>query len=198
MTIGIIIFLIGCSDEDPVQVMKWADQFFPMEVGDTWYYTLYDEDGSPLDKITRQVEGDINIDGIVCTPIYDGDGFLEQCWVKDSVGLHIHLFLYFFEPDPPLLIPFNLRSDRPYEYGSIARQNRYPYREIEIKGKMTLEGYVTRSVPAGTFKNCLELRYDEAGDYPETYYEYYAPGVGLLDDGTIVLDSAVVGGVRYP
>ena len=65
---------------------------------------------------------------------------------------------------------------------------------FEIEGDLTFKGLITKTVPAGTFKNCLSLYYD---DGYEPYYEYYAPGIGLLDNGEIVLDSALVGGVKY-
>ena len=196
--IGIsIIILAGCSGDDPVVVMKWTDGFFPMEPGDTWYYTIYDENGVPVDRITREAGEVRDFQGILCTPIYDDNGLREQCWTKDSTGFSVHLFLYYYVPDPPLLIPFDLRSDRPYLYDSFAEMATNPSQGIRIRGKMTLAGYVPRSVPAGSFKNCLKLRYDEEGEYRETYYEYYAPGVGLIDDGTIILDSAIIGGVRY-
>jgi hypothetical protein len=105
-----------------------------------------------------------------------------------------------FYPDPPLLIPFNMRSDEPYRFDSFAGLRGDPDNGFPIKGYLTFEGYVTKTVPAGTFKSCLKLRYDVEGDGDDpgyTYYEYYAPGVGLLDNGDVVLDSAEVGGVFY-
>lgn len=191
----IAVTITGCSGDDPLQFMKWAETFFPMEVGDKWYYTFAD-----TLPISRQVFEEIDLNGYRCMPIYDEGSFREECWRIDSVGFWVHQLARVYYPDPPLVIPFNMRSDDPHRFDSFAAHIGNPNLSFPIKGYLTFEGYVTKTVPAGTFKSCLKLRYDVEGDGDNpgyTYYEYYAPGVGLLDNGDIVLDSAEVGGVFY-
>ena len=190
-----LIILAGCGGDDSVQILKNADNYFPMEPGDTWYYTYYaPEDTFP---IVRQIANDTVLISDSCFPVLE-DGDIAQCWTKDSIGLHINYMLFHYKVQPPLLIPFSQRSDEPYAYNSNAIHISNPDNVIKIQGTLTFGGYVNKTVPAGTFKNCIKLRYDEAGDYSETYYEYYASGVGLLDDGNRVLDSAFIDGVKYP
>jgi len=196
-TLALVIAITGCTGDDPIQFMKWAETFFPMEVGDTWYYTFYGPDDTI--QIKREVKDEFDLDGVMCMPVLE-DGVLEECWRIDSSGFWVHLLSFQYYPDPPLLIPFNMRSDEPYRFDSHAGLRGNPSAGFDIKGYLTFEGYVTKSVPAGTFKNCLKLRYDVEGDEYNpgyTYFEYYAPGVGLLDNGDVVLDSAEVGGVFY-
>jgi len=192
---ALFVILAGCSKDDSVQRMKNADQYFPMEVGDRWFYT-FSGDGMTFPTM-RVVSDEIDTFGASCMPIYDEFGSLEECWSKDSAGFRIHLLAFRYVPDPPLLIPFNMRSDVPHLFDSYASDLHNPSGGFRIKGKLTFVGYATKTVPAGTFQNCIKLHYDVEDDPPYSYDEYYAPNVGLLDNGDIVLDSAVVGGVNY-
>ncbi len=185
----VIIVFVGCSKKDDVVKMENAEQYFPIEVGDTWYYTF--SGSGMVFPIMRQVRAEIDTFGVTCMPVYDERDSLEECWRVDSDGFWIHLLAFRYVPDPPLLIPFDMRSDTPHAFDSDLGGSR-------MKGKITFEGYVTKTVPAGTFQNCFKLRYDIEDDPPYSYHEYYAPNVGLLDNGDAVLDSAVVGGVTYP
>ncbi|MCK4657003.1 MAG: hypothetical protein KAT85_08205 [candidate division Zixibacteria bacterium] len=192
----VIIVFVGCSKKDDVVKMENAEQYFPMEVGDTWHYTF--SGAGQTFPIMRQVRSEIDTFGVSCMPVYDERDSLEECWRVDSEGFWIHLLAFRYVPDPPLLIPFDMRTDTPHAFDSDAEDIQNSSGGFKIKGKITFEGYVTKTVPAGTFQNCFKLRYDVEDDPPYSYHEYYAPNVGLLDNGDAVLDSAVVGGVTYP
>ncbi|MFH1893192.1 MAG: hypothetical protein ABIK83_10995 [Candidatus Zixiibacteriota bacterium] len=195
MTIFSIILLAGCSgDGKPFFIEGRMSDYFPMQVGDTWYYTA---DGETM--VVRRISDEIDLSGVNCMPVLTSlppvvTDTLEECWGISETAFSLYLIAYRYYPDPPLIVPFNLTSDSPYMYDSFAKKDNNPNSGFRIKGTLSFEELVTRTVPAGTFKNCLKLRYDDGS---EPYDEYYAPGVGLLDNGDIILDSAVVGGVKY-
>jgi hypothetical protein len=90
-------------------------------------------------------------------------------------------------------IPFDLVLEQGYNYSStvnwIVNDTLY---QSDISGTLKFRGYFDKTVPAGTFTNTIKLFY-----IPDGYSEYYARGVGLLDNGDYVLDSAYVGGIWY-
>ena len=196
-----IVMLSGCSGDDPVVFMRDnIDNYFPLQKGDTWYYTFYGADDTL--QVVRLALDEIELNGMNCTPIYE-NADLADCWSKNTSGFYVHLIPVRFYPnpiikfttEPPLVIPFDMRSDEPFQFKSYAQRLGGGSGDgFDIEGELSLSGFVTKAVPAGTFKNCLALYYD---DGYEPYFEYYAPGVGLLDNGEIILDSAVVGGVKY-
>lgn len=198
---AILIALSGCNCDkgngpDP-EVKTFpgnADDYFPMELGDVWYYT---EQG--VTTVIRRIGDQIEFRDDTCTavltslpPIFADS--LDECWTIDSTGFYIHLLVFKYYPDPLLSIPFDLRTDNPHHFESFLAANGNPSNGFTISGDLFYQGLVTKTVPAGTFQNCVKLYYDDGVD---PYYEYYAPGVGLLDNGSLVLDSAVVGSVRY-
>jgi hypothetical protein len=167
-------------------IMTDGADYFPVADGDTWYYT----DGGAR-KIVRVVSGDTTINGLSCKRILENDTTTEA-WSVDSSGFYVHLLdrvLYFI---PPLKIPFDLVLDEPYNYNSEVRWIDNPGVFDSISGILKFKGYSTYTVPAGQFDSTIQMAYITDG-----YSEYYAKGVGLLDNEDYVLDSAYVGGVWY-
>lgn len=189
-----IMILAGCSGDEPFFMEGRISDYFPMQVGDTWYYT--DTEGT---VVVRTIGDETDLSGTDCMPVYTSlppviTDSLEECWGISEEAFSIYLIAFRYYPDPPLIVPFNITSDSPHLYDSFAAKDGNPNSGFRIEGALSFEGLVTKTVPAGTFKNCLKLKYDDGS---EPYDEYYAPGVGLLDNGDIVLDSAFVGGVKY-
>jgi hypothetical protein len=202
MTIVLSFIICSCDDDNGsvngnhVEVLPDnPEEFFPMEVGDTWYYT---EDDFWFAK--RWVGEKILFEGDSCYPVYKKTvpeiipDTLEQCLTIDSTGVYIHYLASQFKFDPPLKIPFDLASDNPHVYDATGVDIEDPGTTLHIQGQIEYRGVVQKTVPAGTFDETIELYYNDSA---EKYTEFYARGVGLLDDGSIVLDSAIVGGVVY-
>lgn len=168
-------------------VMIDGAAYFPIAEGDTWYYT----DGSNQ-KIVRVVSGDTTINGLPCKRILENDTTTEA-WSVDSTGFYVHLLDKILWFVPPLKIPFNLVYDEPFNYNSTVywTENDTLY-SGSISGILKFKGYSTYTVPAGQFDSTIQISYITDG-----YSEYYARGVGLLDNEDYVLDSAFVGGVWY-
>jgi hypothetical protein len=161
--------------------MMYADEYFPMAPGDIWYYT-----NASMETVVRTVGGDTTINGRSCTRILHNDTTYEA-WSKDSTGFYVYLLDEILRFEPPLVIPFDLIIEESHDYNS----------EVFVgstsvgfaTGTLKFKGYVSHTVPAGTFDNAMRLYY-----IPDAYSEFYARGVGLLDNGDLVLDSAVIGG----
>ncbi len=173
------------------EIFENGSEYFPMADGDIWYYNWID-----FNKIIkREVSGDTVINSITCIRVLENDTTAEA-WTKDTYGFYVHLLGKAFWFDPPLAIPFNLEEGITYNFSSnmFTRIDGDIYTSV-ISGALDFEGYITKTVPAGQFNEVIMLFYQPDDD--SSYYEYYAPGVGLLDNGDYILDSAYIGGVWY-
>ncbi|SYZ72304.1 exported hypothetical protein [Candidatus Zixiibacteriota bacterium] len=184
-----LIFLIGCSSSNKSEPVKLTDgaAYFPIADGDTWYFSAF---GGR--KVVRTVSGDTTINSLTCKRILENDT-TQEAWSVDAAGFKTHLLIRDHWFDPPLLIPFNLEQGKPYSFSStvyfIVNDTTY---QSPVEGTLTFDGYVNKTVPAGTFGNVIKLHY-----LPDDYSEFYGKGVGLLDNGDYVLDSAFIDSVWY-
>ncbi|MBD3219001.1 MAG: hypothetical protein GF310_12060 [candidate division Zixibacteria bacterium] len=204
--LALLIFaiLIGCSsngngpDNDP----EFTAAYFPVSDGDTWYYT-----NSNSEKIKREIDGDTLVNGYNCIRVLENGGTAEAWRIinaGDSVGFYVHMLTFDFAGDtiqpyfaPPLRIPFNMQVNDRYDFDSdgFYEQDGDMY-HFDIIGWIVFEGFIDKSVPAGSFGDVARLHYYEPDGSSDTieYYEYYAEGVGLLDNELIRLDSAFING----
>jgi len=175
------------------EIFENGTEYFPMAEGDTWYYTWIDSAKS----IKREVSGDTTILSVSCKRILENDTTAEA-WTKDASGFYVHLLAEDFWFDPPLAVPFDLEEGLPYNYLSnmFFRRNDSTFSGT-TSGSINFIGYITKTVQAGQFDDVIELYYDPDDPEESNYYEYYARGVGLLDNGDYILDSAYIGGVWY-
>jgi hypothetical protein len=173
------------------EIFKNGFVYFPIADGDIWYYTWVDSNKT----VKRQVSGDTVINSITCVRILENDTTAEA-WTKDASGFYVHLLAKAFWFEPPLAIPFDLEEGITYNFSSnmFTRIDGNIYTSV-ISGALDFEGYITKTVPAGQFNDVIKLFYQPNDEV--SYYEYYAPGVGLLDNGDYILDSAYIGGIWY-
>lgn len=169
--------------------------YFPVADGDTWYYT-----SQTLGQVVRTVDGDTTINGRACIRVLEG-GVTAEAWSLEesgnSAGFYVHLLStgsVFYEFEPPLRIPFDMAVDEVYNYeATVTKYVSGTVSEVfDISGNLRFEGFVDYLVPAGDFENVIQIYYIE-----DDYNEYYAPGVGLLDNEDYVLDSAYIGGTWF-
>lgn len=205
------VILAACSGDDkptqpppPTTPLDIDSTFFPTGEGDVWYYTS----GDTL-PITRTISGDSSIP-YFGTLIIFGDtievtnsckkvlenGTTTQAWSKDSLAFYVHLIGEILRPNPPLPIPYDLEIDSQFKYWTIFTwsEGGNPYWAAD-SGTIVYRGGVERTVPAGVFDTVIKLTYNPA-EQP-SYDEYYARGVGLIDDGDYRLDSAFINGIWY-
>ncbi|MCK5127757.1 MAG: BACON domain-containing protein [candidate division Zixibacteria bacterium] len=187
------IFITSNGGDDTIDVslavqITFGASFFPIAEGDTWYYT---NDSS--ETIIRTISGDTTVLGHECKRILHNSAMAEAWSISDtSFDIHILTGADMYVFNPPLIIPFNLPGN-PHHYTSTVFANGSSLGDIE--GDLSFTGYVTKTVPAGTFPGTAELFYEPSND--SSYSEYYAPGVGLLDNEDLIMDSAFIGGIWY-
>ncbi len=164
-----------------------ASLYFPMAEGDTWYFTAAD-----MHKVKRTVSGDTTIITHVCKRVLENDTTAEA-WFVDSTGFYVHLLDGILRAEPPLKLPYHMAVNQVYSYAATLywTENDTAY-SAPISGDLKYSGYVSRTVPAGTFPDAIKFLYITDG-----YSEYYVEGLGLIDNEDYVLDSAFVGGVWY-
>ncbi|MBD3381003.1 MAG: hypothetical protein GF404_02275 [candidate division Zixibacteria bacterium] len=184
------------SDSDAVvfQVLALNSDYFPLSEGDTWYYTT-----AMQQEIVRTVAGDTTINERQCTIIRE-NGETSEAWsiteTGTTAGFYVHLLTdgtleYFF--DQPLRIPFYMDKEEIYNYNHLV----YYYYQgnleaFNLSGSLRFEDFVTYDQNGLNYSEVAHIYYID-----DDYSEYYAPGVGLLDNGDYVLDSAYVGGKWY-
>ncbi|MEE9443362.1 MAG: hypothetical protein V3V99_11925 [candidate division Zixibacteria bacterium] len=193
----IIVSSNGGTDTILVELTKvvpLGPEYFPMADGDTWYYTnAIDE------QIIRTVSGDTTIALSTCRRVLH-NGITAEAWsidssATDTAGYYVHMLtgddIYVFVP--PLAIPFNLEMAGPHNYNSQVFVNNVG--AGSVSGQLSFVDYGKVQILGRIFESVIQLHYTPDGE-PE-YYEFYAPYVGLLNNGDIELDSAFVGGVWY-
>jgi hypothetical protein len=173
-----------------VMLVDGAD-YFPMADGDRWYYS-----DSLMQPVVREVSGDTIITSRQCKRIIH-NGETAEAWSIDTAGFNVHLLtdVFHFRFEPPLVIPFDLAQEEPYDYSSTAFwvDSADTAWEAPISGTLKFKGYITYDTPTGIhFDDVIRFFY-----IPDGYSEFYARDVGLLDNEDLVLDSAFVGGVWY-
>jgi hypothetical protein len=193
----LISILLTCSSSNgPENTPEFTSAYFPIGDGDTWYFST-----STSEKITRTIDGDTTINNVQCLRVLE-NGRTAEAWSitesGDSAGFYVHLLLLKFANDtvltrfePPLRIPLEMEKSDLYEYSSTGYYtlNSEQY-FFSINGSLQFLGFIDKTVAAGSFENVIDLYYIN-----DDYHEYYAEGVGLLDNEDYVLDSAFIDGV---
>ncbi|MCP4567804.1 MAG: Ig-like domain-containing protein [FCB group bacterium] len=170
---------------EPVTITD-GQEFFPMADGDTWYFT--NDTGL---QVTRSVQGDTTFSSVNYKKIVE-NGVPTEAWGFSGEGFELRMLAGLYRLDPPLTIPLDLVKNVIFYDTTHAFERGNDTAYFEITEELRFTGYVTKDVPAGHFDDVIRLSYDLGG-----YFEYYARGVGLLDNEDYVLDSAYIGGVWY-
>jgi len=201
------LLMTGCSDPPPKPPEKEkivnGRSYFPMNDGDTWFYNSAD--------VIRTVDGDTTINGYVCRKVLQGNK-TAQAWSLTDERFAQHLLERSFSFDPPLEIPLDLEKGMPHEFNSLGivdpSYNPDEIDSVRTIGTLAFDGYVTRTLNHVDLDSCIKIDYDYTDHVyfsdgvsitaPTQYSEYYARGIGLIDDGDIVLDQARINGVTLP
>jgi hypothetical protein len=184
----------GPEDDDP----ELNSDYFPMNEGDTWYFTV------PVrGSVVRTVEGDTTIADAECVRIRENGETVEAWSVIESgeeAGFYVHLLTAYVGFDtlnirfePPLKIPFYMEESDIYKYTSTGYylDDGVPY-YFEVEDSVRFEGFVSKTVTAGDYSESAKIYY--MGD---DYFEWYGKNLGLLDNEDYVLDSAYIDGKWY-
>jgi hypothetical protein len=204
-------WLFGCGggpvDPPPEVKIVNGEAYFPMHDGDVWNYTQYTP---PFTQITRHVDGDTTVNGVLCKRILKGPD-TDQAWSLTAQRFAQHLFEGYLWFDPPLNIPLDMVKGKPVQFSSLGRISdafQSDADSIRTAGSLSFDGYITRTVNEVSLDSCLKFDYDyidkvylKNGTVIEDtsrYSEIWARGIGMIDDGDLILDMAIINGIQVP
>ncbi len=199
-------WLFGCDDGpvEPADKVKMvnAQAYFPMNNNDTWFYNN--------SSITRRIDGDTTVNGYLCKRLLKGPD-TDQAWSLTAQRFAQHLFEGYLWFDPPLTIPLDMVKGTPVQFSALGRISdafQSDADSIRSAGSLAFDGYVTRTVNQVDLDSCFKLDYAyidkiylKNGTVIEdtsSYSEIWARGIGLIDDGDLKLDRAIINGVEVP
>ncbi len=203
--LAVVAYIVGCSDPvEPEKKVEMVDAaaYFPMHNGDTWFYNS--------GNIIRKVDGDTTVNGVLCKRVFKGVE-TDQAWTLDSQSFAQHLFDGFLWFDPPLQIPLNMVKGTPLQFSSLGRISDAFVSDadsIRSFGTLSFDGYITRTLNQVTLDSCFKLDYNyvskvylKNGTVAEdttVYSEIWAKGIGMIDDGDLFLNLAIIDGIETP
>ena len=211
LVIPVLVLLVaGCGKkpvppEDPPKIVA-GERFFPMHDGDIWNYTT---------GVIRKVDGDTTIGGYPCKRVLQAS-VTSQAWSITSERFAQHLLDGSIEFMPPLAIPLDLQKGTPHEFNSLGinhdavpgSNDPLQVDSVRTMGTLSFDGYVTRTINNVDLDSCIKLDYDYVDSvyfaddtvepFSSQYSEYYARGIGLIDDGDIQLLQATIDGETKP
>ncbi len=207
--LSVVAIFYGCSDpvqpDDPVTIID-GPAYFPMHDGDTWYYIRVSDNA----RLTRHIEGDTTVNGYTCKRLFLGTG-VDEAWSITSARFAQHIVGECWWFDPPLDIPLDLKKGKAYSFSSLGRvleSCESDADSMRSTGSLMFDGYVSKDISGITVDSCLKINYNYVStiyykdghtqDFPDAYSEIWGKGIGLLDNGSIVLLSATINGVELP
>jgi len=205
-------------------------EYFPIAQGDTWTYK--DEKG---EQFTHTVSGTETINGVVATKGVKADWKGIDYWLFTSDDNGIFLYKEYYSEFsgwwsqsvyvPPFQrLPGEVSIGKTYTLEDLTKyytDSTAASLTANISGEVTVMGIESITVTAGTFTNCLKLKFkgnltSSDGRHTELsdFTDWYAKSVGLVketgqttntNDGQVEIGpmyselvSAKVGGVTYP
>lgn len=192
----------GPNDPEPKIEMVNAMAYFPVHDGDTWFYNS--------GNIIRKIDGDTTVNGAQCKRVFKGNE-TDQAWSLSAQRFEQHLFDGFLWFEPPLQIPLNMVKGTPFQFSSLGRISdafTSDADSIRSYGALAFDGYISRTLNHVTLDSCFKLDYDyvskiylKDGSVVEDtsrYSEVWARGIGMIDDGDLFLDLAIINGIEIP
>lgn len=202
----IIVLMAGiCLFSLDAQAGYNLEQYFPLNRGDSWVYSLTEriavqevdsEEKVSAVEVTISGEETENVKEVVRMSVkYEGDAN-DYFIIKDSAGIKAYKFLEddggycVFDP-PVLLLPAQMNEGENVEYSGIATyfdsmgNKRGTEKIIKVFSLTGLEDIKTK---AGTFKDCLRifLKEDFDSDFGEiennSYTFWLSPEIGKVKE----------------
>jgi hypothetical protein len=187
--IVVVLFSNGCEKNKNPLISNYSSTYFPLHVGNTWYY---DE---PTPQIHPENIRTIKSLFIKNNTVYYEWGSGEGVDEVDTICADNQGNIYNLKNNTKYLwFNFNKRDGSKYDYN-------YPesWGEHMYYFKVSVKKNITRTTPAGVFENCIRLTFDCRQLVDEEIYYTFAPNVGLIRIdfngwGRIHLYSAIING----
>jgi hypothetical protein len=181
----LIFFQTACKDDAPLFPGINGGDYFPLQVGNRWTYTLTYPSGTYI--LEHEIVGTAAIgahDYFVFRRTFDLAVQDDTTYYRSDGSGRVFIN---WQGQEALYIDFNRGAGESWEsYGEyIASINKKNFRS---------------DVPTGRFQDCIEVFFDYPPAIDDELWQVYAPGVGLIEIrgfiGVIQLQSAVVNRVE--
>jgi hypothetical protein len=160
-----------------------SESYFPLKAGMRWEYNVMSGQGGPQKLIiTNLAPREVN--GVKVTPRkweMGGASFIELM-EKDDSGIYRYAEQGAENQPPVMITPKEYHLKFPVTQGSSWNMTTRLDNNT-VKVSLTVESVSDEvTVPAGTFKDCLEIKQvgENAAGASVLAYEWYAPGVGIV------------------
>jgi hypothetical protein len=130
-------------------------------MGNRWCWVQATE---PADSLVFEIDSSYVMDGITFYRYPDPSGFFDGFWLVHWNG---ELRAYIGSPTDTSSREYTVLLKEPFDVGASWQPPNDSEETLRI-----IDRDVTLTVPAGTFKHCLQVESNVQGTY------YYAPGVG--------------------
>ncbi len=199
----LFLFIGNASMSSAQETYNLLDYQGPFSVGTTWLYSGHDWDGNISDTrvevISAQTEITYYTDGDAATPYtanvidvqYDSGTANPDHSINSTDEWHEYMTVsdgyrrWGSDDDGE-----NFRVDGGLNLGTVMTVGQSVQDSKDIYFNGTYSGTITVTVslldisnvtvPAGTFNNCLHLRFTFAGELNQSSEEWWAPGVGMV------------------
>ena len=178
-------------------IAEELSRYCPLQQGDSWEYSVNDDDKIYNEKYT--VQGFKKINGIETIEMVFPDGSYE-CLASDAEGIKNYRYVEsdgYGNYNPPLLVfPNKMKVGETKEYateGDYYGENGEKKSSSSEKGQITLESIEDVTVPAGKFTGCLKFSLlrecIESGNRSlESHTIWFVSGVGKIRELSIATD----------
>lgn len=186
-------------------IAEELSQYYPLHQGDTWKYSVSDDEKTYNEKYT--IQGFKKINGTETIEMVFPDGSYK-CLASDAEGIKNYQYV---ESDgvenynPPLLVfPNKIKVGETKEYateGGYYRNNGEKKGNSGEKGQITLESIEDVTVPAGKFTGCLKFSLikecvESGSRDSESDTIWLAPGVGKIRELSIITEHDSSSGAK--
>lgn len=186
-----LLMLNNCKfDNQILDTGKYTEIYFPLEVGNVWYYDIPNSENNPYMK--RIVEGIFNKGNQRYNIVKDTYGYSGQYPVNYSVSETLRIdyqgrvWKYINEKDN-LLFDFSSKDGETYKYPGYTQNPEDEY-IVTVKKIELVEVNETE------YKNCIEFLFDKPMTVDDEKIFLFAKGIGLIKETagerpTIILSS---------
>ncbi|MFQ5605304.1 MAG: hypothetical protein ACE5HS_18720 [bacterium] len=190
LIIPLISFLLGCDQDNSILPPEQAGLgYFPMQIGNQWQYAMT---SNPAFQWEYEIVGKMKLG--------QREYFVFERRFDQGASVFVDSAFYRLAGIAKIYTYYQGRDALYIDFGRAKGHRWKSYSEYD--GIMNQKGF-TKTVPAGQFKDCVEIFFDIPQAIDDENWETYAPGVGLLEMYSgwipnVQLQSAFVNGVSYP
>ena len=193
ITLFLTFGFFACHDDSPTVIIS-SNDYFPLEIGNTWTYTPPNNNGYNI-NLTTTIKGKTIIDG--------KEFYIMQKSYANSTGT-FHDTLYYRIDEKGYVYSKFLDNPEVNVFRLLAKDNEewsVPFMQEGEIGKITSTSNEVIKLGADSITNCKTFSFDIASWADEEWWSTLAPGIGIVSEGSAwsqyKLKSAVINGRTY-